>query len=50
VHGEISGLLERTRMQRDQALGAGDADPKAAAAGGAKADKPEPRRRVADGR
>jgi cell division initiation protein len=50
VHGEISGLLERTRMQRDQALGAGgDADPKAAAAGGAKADKPETRRRGADG-
>jgi hypothetical protein len=24
VHGEISGLLERTRTQRDQALGAGD--------------------------
>jgi vacuolar-type H+-ATPase subunit H len=30
VHGEISGLLERTRMQRDQALAAGGAaDPKA---------------------
>jgi DivIVA domain-containing protein len=26
VHGEISGLLERTRRQRDQALTAGDAD------------------------
>jgi hypothetical protein len=30
VHGEISGLLERTRKQRDEALGAGGAtDPKA---------------------
>ncbi|MDF2740434.1 MAG: putative cellulose-binding protein [Actinomycetia bacterium] len=40
VHGEISGLLERTRKQRDEALGAGDADPKAAAAGNGKAKKP----------
>jgi vacuolar-type H+-ATPase subunit H len=31
VHGEISGLLERTRRQRDQALAAGNADPKAPA-------------------
>jgi hypothetical protein len=37
VHGEISGLLERTRMQRDQALGAGGAaDPKATQNGNAK--------------
>ena len=27
VHGEISGLLERTRKQRDQAVTAGDPDP-----------------------
>src|SRR5215213_9088656 len=40
VHGEISGLLERTRRQRDQALGAGGpADPKPVAAPDA---KPEP--------
>jgi DivIVA domain-containing protein len=32
VHGEISGLLERTRKQRDQALTAGTAVPKPAAA------------------
>jgi DivIVA domain-containing protein len=37
VHGEISGLLERTRMQRDQALGAGGAaDPEATQNGNAK--------------
>jgi cell division septum initiation protein DivIVA len=28
VHGEISGLLERTRKQRGQAVTAGDPDPK----------------------
>jgi DivIVA domain-containing protein len=38
VHGEISGLLERTRRQRDQALGAGAADPKTPAAPGAKTE------------
>jgi vacuolar-type H+-ATPase subunit H len=38
VHGEISGLLERTRRQQDQALGA--ADPKAAAPQNGKAKKP----------
>jgi DivIVA domain-containing protein len=32
VHGEISGLLERTRKQRDEALGARAADSNAAAA------------------
>jgi DivIVA domain-containing protein len=37
VHGEISGLLERTRKQRDQALAVGaDADAKAAAGGNGK--------------
>jgi DivIVA domain-containing protein len=40
VHGEISGLLERTRKQRDEALTAGgDADPKPSAARDAKAEK-----------
>ena len=39
VHGEISGLLERTRRQRDAAQAvAGDAEPKAAAAPDAKAE------------
>ena len=41
VHGEISGLLERTRKQRDQALAAGAAaDPKPAAGKDGKAKKP----------
>ena len=31
VHGEISGLLERTRRQRDQALAAGNPGPEPAA-------------------
>jgi hypothetical protein len=38
VHGEISGLLERTRKQQDQALDA--TDPKTVAAGKGKAEKP----------
>ena len=39
VHGEISGLLERTRKQRDAAQAvAGDAEPKGAAAPDAKAE------------
>ena len=40
VHGEISGLLERTRKQQDQALTAGAAGPKTAAAPNGKAKKP----------
>ena len=41
VHGEISGLLERTRKQRDQALAAGAAaDSTTAAGGNGKAKKP----------
>jgi DivIVA domain-containing protein len=40
VHGEITGLLERTFTERQQALGAGGADPKAAAAPDAKAKGP----------
>jgi DivIVA domain-containing protein len=49
VHGEISGLLERTRMQRDQALGAGGADPKTVAEGNGKAKKPTGPSKVAEG-
>jgi DivIVA domain-containing protein len=48
VHGEISGLLERTRKQHDQALGAGGADPKVAAAGNGKAKKPAESAKVAE--
>jgi hypothetical protein len=40
VHGEITGLLERTFTEREQAQGAGGAAPKAAAAPDAKANKP----------
>jgi cell division septum initiation protein DivIVA len=40
VHGEITGLLERTFTERQQAAGAGGADPKAAATPDAKANKP----------
>jgi cell division septum initiation protein DivIVA len=50
VHGEISGLLERTRTQRDQALSAGAADPNAAAAPDGKAKKPADPAKVAEGR
>src|SRR5918995_1469594 len=50
VHGEISGLLERTRKQRDQALTAGDsADPKATAAQNGKAKKPAESEGAAEG-
>jgi cell division septum initiation protein DivIVA len=49
VHGEISGLLERTRKQRDQALTADDAaDPKAAAAPDANAEEPAEPAKVAE--
>jgi DivIVA domain-containing protein len=40
VHGEITGLLERTFTERKEALGAGGADAKAVAAADAKATKP----------
>jgi cell division septum initiation protein DivIVA len=51
VYGEISGLLERTRKQRDQALTTGAAaDPTAVAVGDAKADKPAKRAKVAEGK
>ena len=48
VHGEISGLLERTRTQRDQALSASAADPNAAAAPDGKAKKPAESAKVAE--
>src|SRR5215213_1467261 len=48
VHGEISGLLERTRKQRDEALGAGAADSKTAAAQNGKAKKPTEPTKVAE--
>jgi cell division septum initiation protein DivIVA len=48
VHGEISGLLERTRTQQDQPLAAGDAGPKAAAAQNGKAKQPTEPTKVAD--
>jgi cell division septum initiation protein DivIVA len=40
VHGEISGLLERTRKQRDEALAAGNGGPKAAAAPDPNVERP----------
>jgi DivIVA domain-containing protein len=48
VHGEISGLLERTRKQQDQALTVGGADPKAAAPHNGKAKKPTEPTKVAE--
>jgi DivIVA domain-containing protein len=50
VHGEISGLLERTRMQRDQGLGADAADPKAAAAQNGKAKEPAEPTKLGEGK
>ena len=46
VHGEISGLLERTRKQQDQALD--PADPKAAAPHNGKAKQPTEPTKVAE--
>ena len=46
VHGEISGLLERSREQQDQALGT--ADPEAAPAQNGKAKKPAESAKVAE--
>jgi cell division septum initiation protein DivIVA len=48
VHGEITGLLERTFTERKEALGAGGADAKAGAAADAKAKKPAEPTRVAE--
>jgi DivIVA domain-containing protein len=49
VHGEISGLLERTRKQRDQTLTAGNGDSKAAAAPSGKVKKPAQPDKAAEG-
>jgi vacuolar-type H+-ATPase subunit H len=48
VHGEISGLLERTRKQQDQALTVGGADSKAAAPHNGKATQPTEPTKVAE--
>jgi DivIVA domain-containing protein len=50
VHGEISGLLERTRRQRDQALTAGDADLKPSAVPDAKSAAPAEPAKTAESR
>jgi DivIVA domain-containing protein len=51
VHGEISGLLERTRKQRDQALAVGGtADPKVPVAADARGENPAEPADVAEGR
>jgi DivIVA domain-containing protein len=50
VHGEISGLLERTRMQQDQGLGAGAADVKAVGPQNGKAKKPTEPTKLAEDR
>jgi DivIVA domain-containing protein len=50
VHGEISGLLERTRKQRDHALAAGGtADPKVPVAADARGEQPPAPADVAEG-
>jgi cell division septum initiation protein DivIVA len=48
VHGEITGLLERTFTEREQAAGAGGGDPEAAAAPDAKVKKPAAPTRIAE--
>jgi DivIVA domain-containing protein len=50
VHGEISGLLERTRKQRDQALTAGDTDLEPSAVPDANAGAPAEPAKAAEGR
>jgi DivIVA domain-containing protein len=50
VHGEISGLLERTRRQRDQALTAGDADLEPSAVADAEGEVPAAPAETAEGR
>ena len=50
VHGEISGLLERTRKQRDLARTAGDADLKPSAVPDAEAELPAEPAKTAEGR
>ena len=49
VHGEISGLLERTRKQRDQALTAGDPDLEPSAVPDAEDDVPAAPAKTAEG-
>jgi cell division septum initiation protein DivIVA len=48
VHGQITGLLERTFTEREQAAGAGGADPKAAATPDAKTKKPDESAKAAE--
>jgi DivIVA domain-containing protein len=50
VHGEISGLLERTRRQRDQALTAGNPDSKPSPVPDAKAEGAAAPAKTAEGR
>jgi DivIVA domain-containing protein len=50
VHGEISGLLERTRKQRDQALSAGAPDPEPSAVPDTEDDVPAASATTAEGR
>jgi DivIVA domain-containing protein len=50
VHGEITGLLERTFTERNEAPGAGGANAKAVAAADAKAKQPAEPTRVAEGK
>jgi DivIVA domain-containing protein len=50
VHGEISGLLERTRTQRDQALTAAGGAAEAAAAPDTETDKQAKPAKVAEGK
>jgi DivIVA domain-containing protein len=50
VHGEISGLLERTRKQRDQAQTAGHPDPEPSAVPDAEDDVPAAPAATAEGR
>jgi DivIVA domain-containing protein len=49
VHGEISGLLERTRKQRDEAAAAGGAAARAAAAPDTETERPAEPAKVAEG-
>jgi hypothetical protein len=50
VHGEISGLLERTRKQRDQARTAGHPDPEPPAVPEAEDEVPAAPATTAEGR
>jgi cell division septum initiation protein DivIVA len=50
VHGQISGLLERTRTQRDRALTAGDPDPEPSAGPDAEGEEPAAPAETTEGR